>query len=83
MEKVKSYTNIAICAKISENTHIYRPSEISSGVVKITNPSVARILDKWTSELKKKFDQAKSAIIDRVYRFKGSTPGIKHKVPEK
>ena len=55
MEKVQSYTKILIGAKISESTHIYSGEEIKSGLIKIDSPSVARILDKWTDELKDKF----------------------------
>ena len=55
MEKVQSYTKFLIGCKISENTYSYSNSDISSGILKIESPSVARILDKWVDELRAKF----------------------------
>lgn len=80
MEKVEKYTKILIGAKVSENSYYYSSSDIDSGIVKVDNSSVARLLDKWADELKAKFDNVKGSILNRVHRFKGANPEIKHKL---
>ena len=82
MEKVEKYTKMLIGVKVSENSHYYSSSDIESGIVKVDNSSVARLLDKWADELKAKFDNVKGSILNRVHRFKGTNPEMSHKLSE-
>lgn len=47
MEKVKKYTTVLIGSKISGISKTFSKSDIKSGIIKIEDNAVARVINKW------------------------------------